>query len=1467
MVQEMTDNVAGDRTTEAVLTVGESLTSSIDSPTDVDWFRVDLSAGQGYRFSVLGVDGELTPLHRPSILLADRDGLAISAAVSPASGHAVELEFVAFESATYFISVADSDRSNPGSYSLTAIETDLVDDVPGTINSDRSLEIGETATGSIDFQADEDWYKVALTRGTQYIIELNGNGAIDDRVQDPVLFLYDSKENLFGFNGIVEDSSSARIVFRPLTTGDYFISASAGDAFGNYLVSIDATPLDRNDVVNGVDIGEAPELLGAIFVRSEIVGDTVIIGSLGYESDLGGRDDQDVFTFKAPGSGTATFELRDFDGELNLSLRDAQFQLLAEAMGSESGQPAFITDVVRGELYSVTVEIGDAGDTLYRVDLEFDFGLDATIEGTAGDDTLQGSAEADIILGLSGDDVIDGSEGADIALYLGNAGDFRFGTRDGALTITDTNLEDGDDGSDWLINVETLQFADRDLGSSWSAEGRPQIIGATIDDRIAVSSGGLHVFGNLGRDVVLFDGDSEEFVFAIEDDSVVVTSLSDEALSNSTVRLTDVEILEFSDRSLLAVGGEFRVNSTTEGDQGNHDIAALTGGGYVVAWLDTNAQTLEQRNLAQLYGADGTPIGGELLLQDVAPIGHLYPPRVASTGDGGFIAVWPVADDSGNGNIVARLFDAFGHPVTDPMLVSEPASLIPVANFFPDVARLDIGEYVVSWSTQTIIDVNGNGSFDNTDVVYQVQAKRLGENGEALGEIIAVSSDPSADALSSSVVALPDGGFAVGWAEIVLRSTIVSSVRQFDANGIPRSDAQLLPGPDELVVESDFLEFDWIGDIRAAFFLYFTLASQYRPSLATLSDGSLIVLSDWLEGRDLESGEPAVYLDKFAPGATRPSATVRVESDVETTYSSMAVLGNDDIVVVWQNDFSLDDAESDDPAVEGFGKNIDVFSRRYSSDFNPLAEQSVVNTTSFGAQAVAAISALETGGYLVAWSAIGQDLDAGGVYAQQFAQDGEVIRISVRGTDGSDVLFHVGPESMRAEGFGGDDIYIVVRREDEVIEQPGEGVDTVNSTVTRSLEANVENLLLAGEDAVDATGNELSNLLVGNGASNELLGLNGDDVLDGGAGADVMRGGSGADTYFVDNDGDLVIESSGTELLSVSMALSVARPGSDDIDPQDVADDIDQVVATISYALTDFVENLTLSGTENIDGTGNTLDNVIIGNNSGNTLTSGQGLDDRLIGRGGDDRYVVNKQTGQTLIQDEAGGLDRLDLTEFDDGDLSIGASGDTLIIENSIGGLVAVYGFFASGDAPINEVSVNAGQVVISELRDTASLALALGGDDAGELASIVDDDGNLFDSSILTLSGDEVTSPQAQLFRTYAGALGRTPDDGGYTWWLEQIALGNHDLRSMAAGFIFSDEFIGFFEAADGNSIDNADFVNHMYVNVFGREPDQGGFDFWFGELESGNRSQVDVLVEMTQSNEYVQLTVFAAVDYLVE
>jgi Ca2+-binding RTX toxin-like protein len=213
---------------------------------------------------------------------------------------------------------------------------------------------------------------------------------------------------------------------------------------------------------------------------------------------------------------------------------------------------------------------------------------------------------------------------------------------------------------------------------------------------------------------------------------------------------------------------------------------------------------------------------------------------------------------------------------------------------------------------------------------------------------------------------------------------------------------------------------------------------------------------------------------------------------------------------------------------------------------------------------------------------------------------------AIQGGTGNDVLDGgTGADAM--SGGTGDDRYVVDDASDLIAELAGEGTDTVETGLSYTLGANVENLSLTGMDAVDGTGNELANVLTGNGAANTLAGLAGNDTLNGGAGADTMLGGTGNDTYVVESAGDLVVESAG--------------------------EGIDLVQSSITYTLTGNVENLTLTGTAAIDGTGNTLDNVIVGNLADNILTGLEGHDtldgragaDTMSGGLGDDTYVVDR--------------------------------------------------------------------------------------------------------------------------------------------------------------------------------------------------------------------------------------------------
>ena len=215
---------------------------------------------------------------------------------------------------------------------------------------------------------------------------------------------------------------------------------------------------------------------------------------------------------------------------------------------------------------------------------------------------------------------------------------------------------------------------------------------------------------------------------------------------------------------------------------------------------------------------------------------------------------------------------------------------------------------------------------------------------------------------------------------------------------------------------------------------------------------------------------------------------------------------------------------------------------------------------------------------------------------------------SLNGGAGADTLI----------GGLGRDIYTVDNIGDVVTETStlSTEIDCVNSSVTYTLSANVENLILIGAAAINGKGNMLANTLTGNSAANTLNGELGDDTLDGGAGADTLIGGLGNDDYTIDNTGDVVTETSS------------------------LATEIDSVNSSVSYTLSDYVENLSLTGAAAINGTGNALDNILTGNSAANTLNGAEGDDlldggtgaDTLIGGLGNDSYTVDN-TGDVVTE------------------------------------------------------------------------------------------------------------------------------------------------------------------------------------------------------------------------------------------
>ena len=251
---------------------------------------------------------------------------------------------------------------------------------------------------------------------------------------------------------------------------------------------------------------------------------------------------------------------------------------------------------------------------------------------------------------------------------------------------------------------------------------------------------------------------------------------------------------------------------------------------------------------------------------------------------------------------------------------------------------------------------------------------------------------------------------------------------------------------------------------------------------------------------------------------------------------------------------------------------------------------------------------------------------------------------------GNDTLFGGGGNDTLDGGTGvdslvggiGDDTYVVDQILDVIVEDASAGTDLVQTIVAWTLGANLENLTLIGASGISGTGNTMANVLTGNARANLLMGLgdadtlfggDGADTLDGGSGADSMVGGADNDTYIVDNSGDVILE--------------LFEGGTD------------TVMSLASYALTAEIENLTLTETANVNGTGSAVANVITGNGGNNllsglgdndTLFGGAGLDtldggvgaDSLNGGLGNDVYIVD-DAGDLVVETSTGGVDRVE--------------------------------------------------------------------------------------------------------------------------------------------------------------------------------------------------------------------------------
>ena len=285
----------------------------------------------------------------------------------------------------------------------------------------------------------------------------------------------------------------------------------------------------------------------------------------------------------------------------------------------------------------------------------------------------------------------------------------------------------------------------------------------------------------------------------------------------------------------------------------------------------------------------------------------------------------------------------------------------------------------------------------------------------------------------------------------------------------------------------------------------------------------------------------------------------------------------------------------------------------------------------------------------------------------------------LEGLGGNDTLIG-GAGNDTLIGGTGNDTYEVREAGDVVVENAGAGNDTVWAYVNYTLAANVENLVFSG-----AVGNFTG---IGNASNNLMIGSNGNDTLIGGAGNDTLKGGLGNDTYEVRETGDVVVENAGAG--------------------------IDTVWAYVNYSLAANVENLVFSSAVgNLKGTGNALNNLMIGSNGNDTLIGGGGKD-TLTGGAGADTFVVaalgdsGVGAGRDIITDFLSGTDRIQFTGID---ANTGAAGDqafTMINTAAFSNVAGQLRYSVAGSNTLMEGDVDGNGVADFQLQLTGNHSFA---------------------------------------------------------------------------------------------------------------------------------------------------------------